>query len=369
MFRAVYAALAAIGKRLLLARSRSIKLAGTEIETPLLVPAISSKALGPIELGEPGNKNPPLKPASMVHTDGLIRSISEAVLISAYDIHHEYVHNASAFQKGFQSSAYAAVKVMFIDSGWYEKSVGVATGLWYHEVGDKPLPFEREQHVELIDSLDKHVSAVVVSWDSPDTTYTEQINAAQEFFGVRRRFSSDILLKPPRTRRYHSFDELSGADAARLKAFDVVGVTEKELGESPLSRLTSLGQLRTLMDGAKVEAPIHVFGGLDPLLTPLYVAVGAEIFDGLSWLRYAFRDGLSISSDNAVLLEHVYSRRFLASVSHLQLANLTALDQLTQELKVFVDKACDWSKLRRGDDLRPVFEAFEAALRSGGHGR
>jgi hypothetical protein len=351
----------------LLARSRTIELAGAEIETPLLVPAISSKALGPIELKQP-NKAAQLRPASQVHTDILIPSITEAVLISAYDIRYGFVAHASAFQKGFESSPYAAVKVIFIDSGWYEKTVGLATGHWYHEVGDQPLPFGHEDYTGVVDALDKHLAAVLVSWDNPGT-YVDQMKAAQDFFGSRPRFSSNILLKPSRTRRYHQFNELSGADAARLRAFDVVGVTEKELGESLLTRLTSLGQLRRIMDEAQVEAPIHVFGGLDPLVTPLYVAVGAEIFDGLSWLRYGFRDGLSISADNASLLERTYSKNFPASISHMQLTNLTALEQLTQELKVFIDQDCDWSKMRRGEDLRPAYEAFEAALRSRKHGR
>jgi hypothetical protein len=359
---------AAIERSSLLARSRRIELAGAELETPVLVPAISSKALGPIELSQGPNKKPQLVAASNVHTEFLIHSISEAVLISAFDIHHHFVASAGAFQKGFQSSVYAGVKVIFIDSGWYEKSVGLTSGLWYYEVGDQPLGFQQQDYIAVIDSLDAHVAAVIVSWDSPGS-YVDQIKAAQDFFGARRRFSSDVLLKPLRTRRYHDFNELSGADAARLKAFDVVGVTEKELGDSLLSRLSSLAQLRSRMDGAKVTAPIHVFGGLDPLFTPLYFAAGAEIFDGLSWLRYAFRDGLSVAHDNARLLDRSYAKSFKDSVSHVQLSNLGVLEQMAQELKVFADKDGDWSKVRRGEDLRPVFEALEARLRSNGHGR
>ena len=368
----------------MLARSRRITLGGIEIETPLLVPAISSKALGPVELGLGANKSPHVIPASQVHTDILIPRISEAVLLSAYDIHHRFIADAGAFQKGFRSSTYARIKVIFIDSGWYEKSVGLVSGQWYHEVGGQSLPFEIEDYIRLIDKLDSHVPAVLVSWDAPATakvrpggrpdrqrpTYYGQIEAAQDFFGARIRFSSNLILKPPRTRRYHKFAELAEADAARLRAFDVVGVTEKELGESLRDRLTSLAHLRTVMDKADATAPIHVFGGLDPLITPLYVAVGAEIFDGLSWLRYGFRDGLSVSAENASLLEHASSRRFEESVSHMQLNNLSALEQLVDELKVFIDKGCDWSKLRHGEhDLRPAYEAFEAAQGSGTYGR
>jgi hypothetical protein len=382
----------------LLARSRRITLAGADLETPLLVPAISSKALGPVEMEETDYQRlakprklpervPGLAPASVVHTDVLMPRISEAILVSAYDIHHRFVSNADAFRRGFRSSSYSRIKAIFIDSGWYEKSVGLASGQWYHEVGDQALTFEMEDYVSLIDGLDRHVPAVVVSWDAAAhrrekpgrnrradaerPTYVEQMRVAQDFFGSRGHLSSDFILKPQRNRRYHKFSELAQADASALKAFDVLGVTEKELGESLRDRLISLAQLRTLLDEAQVAAPIHVFGGLNPLITPLYVAVGAEIFDGLSWLRYGFRaDGVSISADNASLLDHAFSTKLPTTVSHMQMNNISAIEQLADELKVFVDKGCDWSRISHGEsDLRPAFEAFEAGFREGKSGR
>jgi hypothetical protein len=50
--------------------------------------------------------------------------------------------------------------------------------------------------------------------------------------------------------------------------------------------------------------------------------------------------------------------------------NISAIEQLADELKVFVDKGCDWSKISHGEsDLRPAFEAFEAGFRGGKSGR
>ena len=74
-----------------------------------------------------------------------------------------------------------------------------------------------------------------------------------------------------------------------LRTFDIVGVTEREIGESIHDRLVNIARLRKSLNAAEVTIPIHVFGGLDPLLTPLYFAAGAEIFDGLGWLRYAYQ--------------------------------------------------------------------------------
>ena len=350
----------------MLARSRRIEVAGVEIETPLLVPAVSSKALGPIELGL-GDRKSKLVPASMVHTETLITSIAEAVLVSAYDIHHGFVDNSGAFRKGFKGSVYAGPGLLIIDSGWYEKSVGPTAGQWYHKVSEQSLEFDLADYVSLVDSLDPGIRALLVSWDSHGP-YLDQIKAAQDFFGARSGHASDVLLKPTGSRRQHDFTELSEADAARLRKFAVVGVTEKELGNSLLDRLVCLAHLRQRLDDAGVEAPIHVFGGLDPLTTPLYFAAGAEIFDGLAWLRYAFRGGMSVSRDNALLLDRSYSKRFPVAVGHVQLSNLDALAELAQELKVFHHHKGDWTKLRRGEDLQPAFEAMEAALRSS-HGR
>ncbi|MDW3181367.1 hypothetical protein [Roseobacter sp.] len=67
--------------------------------------------------------------------------------------------------------------------------------------------------------------------------------------------------------------------------------TEKEIGASTKDRLTFLAAFRDLLDEAGMETAIHVFGGLDPLMTPLYFLAGADVFDGLSWLGYAFKMG------------------------------------------------------------------------------
>jgi hypothetical protein len=225
----------------LLANSRRIELCEVGVQTPLLVPAISSKAVGPIQNS---TEDKPI-PASKIHTE-LVNSIEEAVLISAYDIHFGYVSAPESFQHGFSDSQYATPKVLFIDSGWYEKSVGPASGQWYYEAGPAQ-EFTESDYVALVDSLDPVLRAVLVSWDtaSDSSDYLSQIEAAQEFFGSRNRFNSTILLKPERSRLFHDFKDLSTGAADRLRAFDTVGVTEKELGDSILRRLTQLAQLRT----------------------------------------------------------------------------------------------------------------------------
>src|SRR5207253_10125437 len=103
----------------------------------------------------------------------------------------------------------------------------------------------------------------------------------------------------------------------RLEALEIVGIAEKELGNSVVKRLKTVVELRDILDDAGVSAPLHIFGGLDPLFTPLYFAAGAEIFDGLAWLRYAFHDDLSVHRDSLLILNNQIDKR----ISNAQFSN------------------------------------------------
>lgn len=360
MNRAGAVILALIARLSLLARSRRIDLAGNQVETPLLVPAISSMAVDPIPTTMFGQKRRELVAASMVHTATFLPRIEEAALVSAYDVFHELLADAKAFTVDFTASMYAVPAVLFIDSGWYEKMAGTMSGLWHARIG-RPAPFELTDYEHLLRALDPELQAVAVSWDTRGT-YLEQIAAAQRLLGDKARLNSDILLKPEGGRDFHDFRDLSTNTAARLHAFDVVGVTEKELGDRLLGRLVSLAQLRKRLDEAAVMAPIHVFGGLDPLMTPLYFVAGGEVFDGLTWLRYAFRGGQSVARDSALVLDRVKEKRVLLAATDVQHDNLDALRDLSRDLKVFFHNGGDWKKLRHGDILRQWYEAMESVL-------
>ena len=49
------------------------------------------------------------------------------------------------------------------------------------------------------------------------------------------------------------------------------------------------------LDDAGVGIPIHVFGSLDPLISPIYWLAGAEIFDGLTWINMAYDPDLFLA--------------------------------------------------------------------------
>ena len=341
--------------------SRDIRLRnGIEFSTPLLIPSLSSRAGGLIPFQQSPDCKPIPTPCSIIHSDSLIDGIEESLLISAYDINHGFLVDSNAFRRRFKNSRYAQPQLLFIDSGWYEKGTN-PTDRQFGDSQDEALQWEEADYRRTIDELDDDARPIVVSWDHFGS-YPEQIAAGQHFFGGRTSLASTILLKPPNYSRVHNFDKFSGEDIANLRAFDIVGVTEREIGESVLDRLVAIAQLRQHLDHAGVTSPIHIFGGLDPLYTPLYFAAGGELFDGLGWLRYAYREGVAMHRDTAALLDRQINRSRLRTWIRVCLQNLDELGRLSEDLRIFAHKTHHWADLPRGRSLEPIFRALQERL-------
>ena len=331
-----------------------------EISTPLLIPSLSSRASGPVPFQSSPALAPKLTPCSIIHSESLISGIDESLLISAYDIHHEFLFDSNAFRCGFRHSRYAQPRLLFIDSGWYEKS-GSSPDKQFGETHYKSKQWEESEYRCTIDNLDDDVRPIVVSWDHFGS-YPEQIAAGQDFFGDRNSIASTMLLKPPNNTGVHEFDKFSGKDFANLRAFDVIGITEREIGETVLDRLMNIAGLRRHLDEAGVESPIHIFGGLDPLYTPLYFAAGGELFDGLGWLRYAYREGVAMHRDSAAILDRQINKRRISTWMSVCLQNLDELRRLSDDLRVFAHRNCGWKHLSRGETLEPIFSTLQERL-------
>ena len=145
----------------------------------------------------------------------------------------------------------------------------------------------------------------------------------------------NFIVKPLGKGRYVEVDEIV-RHIKKFLAFDILGITEKELGKNLMDRLKSLAKLRLAMDREEIRIPIHVWGGLDPINTPLYFFAGAEIFDGISWLRYAYVDGVAVYRDSySILMEEIETPQDQAralAMSH----NLTVLRGLSTSFRDFV---------------------------------
>jgi hypothetical protein len=132
-----------------------------------------------------------------------------------------------------------------------------------------------------------NTSVIAVSFDAY-CPIDEQVEQAREDFKLVPDAATDFLLKPEMPTNTHgSFLRLGD----KLNGFDVIGVTERELGKSAIERCRAILELRTVLDEADLNTPIHVFGSITPAAVTAYFLCGADIFDGLNWLRVGL-DGL-----------------------------------------------------------------------------
>lgn len=253
-------------------RVRAVRIAGSEVaQTPLLLPSYSSRALTPTVRRQSDTRR---------SAERTIKLLVGPVLVSAYDL------DAGAFRTGCgrDGGSLLGTRLTFVDSGGYENLI-------------RPdRRWTRERHAETLDAWPAGIPAVMVGYDTPLPDVAGQIASAASIL-PGRAVGRELLIKPvpgaARRDRGGLLDligQLSRTGPA-LDGIDVVGVTEKEAGATLRERVETILLLRRTLDRLGLDLPIHLFGGLDPALTPLFFLAGADIFDGLSWLRYAFADG------------------------------------------------------------------------------
>ncbi len=224
--------------------------------------------------------------------------IKDSILLSAYDLHHGHLRRPKRFFLGKE--------LVFIDSGGYELSPGFDQT----EPVDWGTPkknFSSDNYLKVLASLPADLPFVIANydWGTRERPLVDQILAAQRLFCKFPNFLKDFIVKPVGRHHYIDVDEIV-RHIKKFLAFDILGITEKELGRDLMERLKAVAKLRLAMDREDVRIPIHVWGGLDPLRTPLYFFAGAEIFDGISWLRYAYIDGVAVYRDSySILVEGI----------------------------------------------------------------
>jgi hypothetical protein len=336
----------------MLARKRTCQLrGGTQIRTPLIIPSLSTRNVGQIDVDGVAQS---LASAVLPIVSG---QMDEAMLISAYDLHHGRMLDAERLLAGDERTVYSNAALLMVDSGLYEtrERVGSDDG-----AADTSEGWTVEAYSETLNGLPASPIAIV-NFDDTNLPYGEQIGRARSLFAKHDSRLSVMLLKPERADGFIEDVQLT-AVAAELRGFDVVAVTEKELGNTLLERLRMVVRLRRLLDRSDVPAPLHIFGGLDPLLTPLYVACGAEIVDGVGWLRYAYlEDGAHHIETRAVLDLDVDSRvpsRILTTVNR----NLLFLRDLKRRLEILADEQnLSAYSQARGGTLENIWRRVAAA--------
>lgn len=267
------------------ARSQIIKHPlGVSIKTPLLVPSFSSKGFT-IKNGK-SNVSAPL-----LLSRGFLE---ECMLVSAFDIYHSLIPEPDKF-------AYCTETVI-LDSGGYESSsiYDFSGIIEYDGDSEKINEWNIEKLESVIENWSERYPAIIVNFDHGNIrkSLNEQISEANSFFHKYPKTLNIFLIKPETSKQpmiqinnilesIHLFDQ-----------FDIIGLAEKELGDSMLMRMRNIYKIRKRMDEMKNSNPIHVFGSLDPVSSVLYFLAGAEIFDGLTWLRFSYFNNSAIYINN-----------------------------------------------------------------------
>lgn len=214
--------------------------------------------------------------------------ITEAVLVSAYDIHYNH----------FSWKQLTFPEVIFLDSGGYEARVEHDLSEAYGQ-DYRPKAWTEKDHRHVVSALQSNVPVVLITYDSPrrHSPIEKQVTSALKLKHDFPNFIHEVLIKPD------TKNELIEPDCVKkvineLKEFSIIGFTEHELDNRIVGRMEKIAAVRRILDAAGISAPIHVFGSLDSFSAVLYFLSGAEIFDGLTWLRFGFHNGQTIYRQN-----------------------------------------------------------------------
>ena len=311
---------------------RNRKVAKTAVEAPLLVPSFSSAAF-------------PRATDIRFALDDLKPHLTISSLVSAYDIHHGYVGKEISLSD-----------LVFIDSGNYEKRILEGMGL--------PVEWSRKAHEDTIDSINPLSQVGIVNYDEPGTI-ADQVKSARSFSETRPNFVSDFLCKPVTSESdYLNLKEVEKS-AGSLSEFDIIGVTEKELGSSPVERCTNLLGLRKSLESVGLNTPIHIFGCLEPIGIVLLAMCGGDIFDGLTWARYAFHGDILVYPGSAQLLGQQWSEDDSVVQRSLAVRNLNSLTELMFRLRSYA-RSHDFDELGLGEEtahlVKSIMERAEAGI-------
>lgn len=301
----------------MLARSTTISHpSGQRIDTPLLVPSFSSKGLG--NAADGGSElSEIMKVAEQFLTDSM--------LVSAYDIHHKHLDVPTS----------ALTDIIYVDSGGYETSDFQDLSAAYSNRVE-PKEWDEQTLYKVLDAWPSFAPAIFVTYDDVDKPQSlgEQIDRARKMVARYPEQLITLLIKPEtKGQRYVQIRDVIRS-VGDLRGIPIIGLTEKELGSSYIERMTRLAELRLALDDEKMtHVPIHLFGSLDPMSVCLYFIAGAEIFDGLTWLRYGYFDGVAMYLQNAAVRRHLLHRTDGFAKADAMRNNLDTLTHLTIQMR------------------------------------
>ena len=299
--------------------------------SPLLIPSFSSRGF------------PSLSEAHKF----LSPFMTDVSLVSAFDIHNNYLNPEKIYGSD----------IVFIDSGGYEvKPVNDPLEAYIDERSANNWTYDLYR--KTLDKLEPLSDVVIISYDDAHKIPLEnQIRNAHALFEQYPEFSGNFLWKPDPEEIFCGSAEALTPFYNDLNSFRCFGVTDKELGASLIDRCRKIIEIRSLFNQLELNLPIHVFGCLDPLTSLLFFICGADVFDGLSWLRYVYRDNHLVYLQQATLLEDNSSLSDQEILSASWVDNLEAISNLQNTMKIYA-QTFDPNKLFLTDEESNNFKSI-----------
>lgn len=288
---------------------------------PLFIPSFSSK----------GNLLIPCKDGTFVSDNyDLLQvldvRVSNSYLVSAYDIFYGYMPQ--------NPNDWPYTDYLFVDSGGYEISdaydLSERNKFNYNVLAWDIEKMKQVYHTVTVCPKFNKSSIILSSYDLIGS-FKDQLDAAlklaEEFPGSLINF----IIKPA-----FSFKQLLEhikENIEDLYRIPILGLTEKELGDTVQVRLINLISLKKLLDSLNWTGKIHIFGGLEPNLSTLYYFAGADIFDGLSWQRMRYQTNSTLWDPFLFRI----SRDEFENKFYMMVDNLSVLRDLSTDLSCELD--------------------------------
>lgn len=208
-------------------------------------------------------------------------------LVSALDLFHANKQEKAASVEHL-AAARSSGSVVLLDSGNYES-------YWKHDRDWTP-----DKFAQVLEEMFFPISFCFDDQDPPNELAL--LVAGVEVAVLRdQTHSKHGTVLPIVHARTELLPQAVAAVANRLHPL-MIAVPERELGEGLIARGKTVVRIRAALDAVDGYVPLHLLGTGNPRSILVYVACGADSFDGLEWCQTAvdFRaQGSCIISSNA----------------------------------------------------------------------
>ncbi len=204
----------------------------------------------------------------------------KTVLISAYDYYNlerDGYLNTEEVRASFNH------KFLFLDSGGFE--------LQYSNNDD----WNPEKYKQVILELNPHFYVGydrIPSYERTSHT-SEVISKSIDFLKKSDKSKQKVLLIhfSPKNNPQLEIKEIVEIIYQNYEFIDIIGFPEREIGSNIIQSCQFIKLFRDQLEKRQILKPIHIFGCFDPISVILFVLAGADIFDGLGWLKSSFDNG------------------------------------------------------------------------------